>query len=363
MTEFTATVKNVNIRLATDDDKDLPWFDHTKLSALNTCPTWGMIRYVEQKAMPGAGRAMALEAGIAAHQVFSAVRLLDLLRYQKLEDHFHVAGLRLYGQYKWERMCERLTNDEDDFRRESLAFCLQAFYDSGFYDDPRDKRRTTANIEEACIAYIDNWSWGRRPVWVENVNDPESLVGIELPLTFVIEFQRFDGLTFAYNYRGRCDGLHWSSTQEGAHLELGENKTASRLDEAWRQSFVMSHQVTGYLVGTSLLCKQEITNARIHGMAIPLPRSYDFGGIVEEVVRREPHLFEAWMQWVWDTTRVYEKFKHDVDKATRFTHSCNRYFRPCSLIPYCASDDEERAQILTELVKDEWDPLEDKVRD
>jgi hypothetical protein len=42
-----------------------------------------------------------------------------------------------------------------------------------------------------------------------------------------------------------------------------------------------------------------------------------------------------------------------------FTHSCNRYFRPCSLIPFCASDREEQERIIAEMVTDEWSPLDD----
>ena len=354
-TNFSREVTAVNVRLATEADAGLKWFDHTTLTAINTCPVWGMVRYVKQLAMPGAGRAMALEAGIASHQVYSAVRLLDLLRFQERPDHFQQAGLRLYGETLWQRMLERL-GDADDFRRESLNFSLQALYDSGYYDDPRDKRRTMANIEEACIAYIDKWPWGRRPIWIEDDNDPRSLVGIELPLEFVIEFTTSEGEVYAYRYLGRCDGLHYTG-KDTDELELAENKTASRLDDAWQQSFLMSHQITGYLVGISLLCGRQVRRARVHGMAIPLPRTYDYGGIVEEPVTREEHQLSAWLQWVWDTTRIYEKFKDNVDGATRFTHSCNRYFRPCSMIPYCTADDEEREQIMSELVEETWKSL------
>jgi hypothetical protein len=92
-------------------------------------------------------------------------------------------------------------------------------------------------------------------------------------------------------------------------------------------------------------------------MAIPLPRSYDFGGIVNEFVTRTDQDFAHWFQWFWHTTRIYEQHKDDPNNAPRYTHSCNRYFRPCSFIPYCAATDEERAQIFDEMVDDEWNPL------
>ena len=53
-------------------------FDNTKLVALNTCPTWGIIRYEHHRTYLSGNRAMALEAGGAAHQAFAAVRLCDL---------------------------------------------------------------------------------------------------------------------------------------------------------------------------------------------------------------------------------------------------------------------------------------------
>ena len=66
---------SLETRMATDEDKHLPTYDHTKLSAINTCPTWGILRYTHHKKMPGSSRAMALDAGSAAHEAFSAVRL------------------------------------------------------------------------------------------------------------------------------------------------------------------------------------------------------------------------------------------------------------------------------------------------
>ncbi len=351
------TVKEVNVRLATPDDDDLMWFDHTKLSAINTCPTWGMIHSVKSLRIPGGGRAMALEAGSASHEFFAAVRMYDL--HSTHVEHFKVLGPKLYSDDTWTNMCRQLDSREDT-RTIGLNFCLEALYGSGFYDDPRDKRRTMSNIEESCIAYYDRWHWNKHPIYVADEDDPNCLVGIEIGMEFVIEFVCHDGTVQAYKYRGRLDGLHRDS--KGV-LMVQENKTASRLDQAWSMSFMMSHQVTGYCVGSALLTGEPCNKAVVMGMAIPLPRSYDYGGLLNEPVSRPPHLIAAWMQWVWDTTRVYEQFKDNPDAATRFTHSCNRYFRPCALLPYCASDDEEREVIMSEMEYAPWNPLDDKSKD
>ena len=45
-------------RLATEQDADLETYDHTKLSALNICPTWGVLRYGMHKKMSADGRAV-----------------------------------------------------------------------------------------------------------------------------------------------------------------------------------------------------------------------------------------------------------------------------------------------------------------
>src|SRR3954467_12133141 len=68
-----------NLRLTTADDMHLETFDHTKLSAVNVCPTWGILRYQMHKRMPGDGRSMALEAGSAMHECFSFIRLVSLV--------------------------------------------------------------------------------------------------------------------------------------------------------------------------------------------------------------------------------------------------------------------------------------------
>lgn len=354
-------VKSVNVRLATPEDDSLQRFSFSSLSAINVCPTWGMIHSVNNLVMPGAGRAMALEAGKASHEFYKAVRIYDLMHYQGWRVLAYNRGAKLFSENTWSNMCAHLESDEDQ-RTEGINFALQALYDSGFYDDPYDKRRTMTNIEEACIAYYDRWPWGKYPIWIEDESDPTSRVGIEIGFRLVIEFTLHDGTLISYLYRGLIDGLHRSPHRDN-HLFVEENKTASRLDKAWSMSFLMSHQVTGYCVAASLFAGEPCDNALVKGMAIPLPRGYDYGGLVDEPVTREPYLIGQWLQWVWDTTRVYEQFKDNPDAATRFTHSCNRYFRPCSLLPYCASDDEERTATYKEFEPGERSPLDDKTQD
>lgn len=351
-------VKSVHSRLATKEDDDIPWFDNTKLTAVNTCPTWGIVRHIHNRVVSGSGRAMALEAGAACHEVFAAARLYDLLIYQKLPDHFEYHGNRIFGE-RFDDLKQWLGKG-DDQRIEGQNFCLEALYTSGYHDDPYDKRRTLANLEQACLAYLDAWPWGVHPIWVSDAQEPTATIGIENGINIVITFSvydsRFDDV-FDHSYRlvGRVDGIHVHDDGIAIH----ENKTASRLNEAWSESFQMSHQVTGYMLAASLMTGQPITSAYVHGLAIPQPKYSDFGGIAREYVTRSTDAFAHWFNWFWYTTQTVEQYKDNWMDAPRFTHSCNRYFRPCSFLPLCAAPtDEERQDAYNEMVHDAWDPLE-----
>jgi hypothetical protein len=345
-------IASVGVRLSTEADMHLPAYDNTKLQAINTCPTWGILRYGMHKTMSKGARAMPLEMGSAAHDVFAAVRLWQLRTYQGHADIADFHGQRLFGNTRYQAMLSSVDGSEDE-RAQSMAFCLSCLETTGFYDDPSDRRRTMTNLEEACIAYIDRWDWNRMPVWVRDDTDPQSDVGIELPFDIVLSFVLENGESRLYRFIGKADGLHVRKDT----LYLHENKTASRLDEAWQQSFLLSSQVTGYCLALAVWAGQPIEHAEIFGMSVPLPRNYDFGGIVRESVTRYSHHFERWFDWFLHTVELERAYANNPFDAPKYTHSCNRYFRPCSMIPFCDSSDEEQRQIIGEMYEDEWSPL------
>lgn len=374
-------VKSVSVRLATPDDAHLFRYTNSNLVSMNTCPTLAIVKDQMQLGYAANARAMALEAGAAMHEMFAAVRLWQLWKHDLSEAgdieqtsfvssdivipslvQYH--GVRLFGSERWESMLEQApAASQEDERTQCLNFCLQALYSSGFYDDPSDGRRTMSNLEEAAIMYIDRWDFKRHPIWIRDINDPESDVGIEIKFDVVItyEFEDFRAddedsprPTASYLFSGTLDGLH---LRDG-HLVIGENKTASRLDEAWRQSFEMSSQITGYALAGTVFTQQPISKGVVWGLQIPLPKSYDYGGLIVEPFTRESFKTERWFDWFLYTVQQYERYQDDPHSAPKFTHSCNRYFRPCHLIPFCASDDEDQKQALTEMVH-----LEDRYED
>ena len=354
-------INSVSLRLATPDDAHLEAYDNTKLQAANTCPTWGILRYAMHKTYSTNSRAMALEAGSAHHEVYAALRLWQLLHYDTKElqhryDLFHYHGARLFGKVRFDEMLDTIKAEEDE-RTNCLNFCLQALYNSGFYDDPSDNRRTMSNLEEAAIMYIDRWNFNKHPIWIRDRDDPHSDVGIEIAFEVVITFDTDSGKR-QYRFAGKLDGLH-ENPGKGTII-VGENKTAARMDEAWRMSFEMSSQVTGYMLAASVFTGQPIDAGIVYGVQIPLPRNYDISGLVTEHVSRKPYHFARWFDWFLHTVEIYEAYANDPIHAPKYTHSCNRYFRPCAFIPFCTSDDDEQQRHIDEMDTAEWSPLHDK---
>jgi hypothetical protein len=348
-----------NFRIATKEDAHLETYDHTKLSAINTCPTWGILRYQMHKHMPMQGRAMALEAGSAMHECFAFVRLVSLMQQYEGRPEFQDKlwkhhGTRLFGEERLGFIDQTIEQSSDviDVAKTGSLAVLET---SGFFDDPRDKRRTLSNMEECIYAYVNRWRWDH-PVWIRNKDDPTSDVGIEIPFDLAVDI----GGELVFRLTGRIDGIHYNTRGE---LCIHDNKTASRLGDAWSQSFMLSHQITGYCVAASAFSMQPIHRAEILGLAIPLPRTYDFGGYVREVVTRHNYHYTRWIAWLVHTIGLARQYKDNPYDAPKYTHSCNRYFRPCSMIPFCDADDEEQHKIVGEMEYEEWSPLDKPILD
>ena len=347
-----------SFRLATEQDAHLETYDHTKLSAINTCVTWGVLRYGMHKRMETAGRALALEAGHAMHECFALVRLISLIQqfdgnYAFQDQVWNYHGTRLFGAERLE-LIDNTIQDASDCVEVAKRGCVAVLDTSGFYDDPRDNRRTLSNMEECIYAYINRWKWDH-PVWMRDYKDATSDIGIEIPFDLVVDIE--GDLRLQFRLTGRIDGIHFNGRNE---LTIHDNKTASRLNDAWSQSFLLSHQVTGYCVAASTFTQHAVNNAEVLGLAIPLPKTYDFGGYVRETVSRRDYHYTRWVDWLVHTVNMARQYDNDPYNAPKYTHSCNRYFRPCSFIPFCDADPDEQRVIVREMVTDEWSPLEGK---
>lgn len=390
------TIQSVQFRMATEHDAGLPAYDNTALEAYNTCNTYGTIRYGMHLRPQTYGRAMALEAGSAMHEVFMWVRLCTLCLSDAPGELIDYHMARLFGD-RAELIWEQATSTDHVLHcKEGAVAVLET---SGFYDDPRDKKRTLANLEECAFAYIDKWDWSK-PVWVRDPSDPCSDVGIEIPFDLVVttthtrvesidtaiaDYKRMraqftnvpmseteegvirehlerDTVSTQRRFIGKIDGIHVHGALEGfgGVPMLHENKTASRLNDAWSMSFRLRSQVTGYCVAASVFTEQPVRDAMIHGLSIPLPRSYDMGGVITEHVTRQDFHINDWIAWFVATAEGFERDKDSPYDALRFTHSCSRYFSPCVFVPWCDSERDEQEVMLSEMVTDEWSPLDKK---
>jgi hypothetical protein len=313
-----------------------------------------MIRYVEHKKFESNARSMALEAGTALHEVFAFVRVVTLAQQlsdqgkdkefiNKFMDH---NGIRLFGAKRWDDIVQLSPENEDIITR-TKHDAINVLETGGFHDDMYDKRRTLTNLEEAALYYIDRWDWKPR-VWSRDYNDPCSDVGIEIAFDIVVECE---GVA-PFRFTGKLDGIR----ERPNGLRIEDNKTASRLNDAWEQSFDTSHQLTGYCAAASVFTGQQVRNAEAIGLAIPVPRS-EFSGYMRASVTRGDHSFTRWLWWMLHTVGEIRNYIGRPLDAPMFTHSCNRYFRPCTFVPLCAADDDERARIYDEFIIQEWSPL------
>lgn len=296
---------------------------------------------------------MALEAGRLMHDVFAAVRIWQLEHRQRLERHAKVTAERIFGSRRW-ASCVKNVKAKDD-RDNLLELCFNVLHTAGWENDPKDKNRTMANFELSTIDYVDerlghmdNW-----PIYVENGRDPYSMVGIEQVFDVVVEFA--DGALI--RYIGTVDGLVIKLPQK-IHC-LDENKSANRLGDGWRAGFEMSHQITGYCAAGSVVFGFPIEHSRVTGVKIG--RGED--PYTLEPIARDAEFVANWASWLYHTARIFETFKDNYEGAQRYTHSCSRYYRPCSLIPFCSDTVEGRRAQWQSMIPNDLSPSEEAILD
>lgn len=342
-------------------EQGVQFYDYTKLTAIDTCPTWGVLRYGLHKTetiLTEGGRNMAVECGKTCHEYFAAIRMWTLL--QRIEnpgdlmvdaEHIHAHGKKLFGEARWASMLS-MPQDSDPVNNAQI-FAAEALHTSGYYDDPKDRKRTMANMEVACHVYATRYFQSTLPVFVKG-----DKIGVEIP--FVLEVTRkVNGINPNYEdetayYCGRIDGVH----QYGDTIAVGENKTASRISDVWRMAFAISNQVTGYTIAASEIFNEDVTHAIVMGTQIPLPVKEPFNGISFELCTRTLSDRVRWCEWFFDGVRSYQEHLPDPTRAPRYPHSCNRFFSACQFIPFCALPREEQAQAIEAMRVDEWSPLD-----
>lgn len=299
---------------------------------------------------------MALEAGTVMHEVFAAVRIWQLEWVQELPKHALAVASRIFDKARWKACLKECTADPMEDQREhlmELAFAI--LHSSEFEDNPLDSVRTIQSMELASIQYIDeqfgkmmNW-----PIYVEDLINPNSRVGIEQVFDVVLLYE--DGKQ--YRYIGTVDGLVHQTHHEHRRYYLDENKTANRLDSGWRAMFDMSHQITGYCAAAGLVFGFPIEHSRVTGVKIK-PTNKGEDTYVLEPLKRNKDTLANFARWFRHTVEIYEMYKDNYEEAPRYTHSCNRYFRPCALQSFCCDTAEGRKEQWGQMVPASMTPSE-----
>lgn len=346
-------------------DKTLPWVDYSTMSAVNTCPRWGLIHNWHGKHLPsGVERVLPLEAGRAMHDVFACVRLFDLLEHMKKLNEseekmqaVHDYAIKLFGEEtgaRWGEACMYYYTDEDNETR-CMQMCLSLLESSGYHDDPKDTKRTQANLESAAIAYVQRYPLGR---FIPICNKDCTMIGVEVPFDVTLHDKLDQPLI---RFIGRVDAVCVDTMRPSMGApEVHENKTGSRIDTVWSSSFDTSNQVTGYCVAMSCILGYDIRNVMMWGLQIPVPKASSYtDGIMRYPTTRNDESFFEWQQWVEHTLRQIDLYEADPTNAPMYTHSCSRYFRSCALIPLCTETAERRKHIFdNEMTTERWSPLD-----
>lgn len=339
------------IRLATAEDFEsgMQVYSHSISTAIQTCPKWGIIRYLKGLYFKTEYRAMALEAGSLVHEVFAGIRIWQLYREQGLAQHAVYTGERLFPNG---RFAECWIDKDDDPQNEIEQFIFNIIHTNEFEDDPRDKFRTLSNLEETSLRFIDEMrkTMDRNHVWVADENDPTAPVGIECSIAIVVDEE--------FIYIGTIDGVSYQPHLNSHRLE--ELKTASRLDEAFRRKFEIDHQPTGYMAMAELAYGLSINKGRVIGIKPKQTKSNEDYISFEEI--RDDTKKWQWLQSLRFSHRIAMEHIDDPLNAPMFTHSCNRYFRPCGFVDLCAGDEEDQAYIFEGMEPAPLSPSQEEIQ-
>jgi hypothetical protein len=102
-------------------------------------------------------------------------------------------------------------------------------------------------------------------------------------------------------------------------------------------------------------------HARVYGVKIK--PTYKGEDVVIESVDRNNESIAHWAHWVRVCVDTFDMYKDEYEYAPRFTHACNRFFRPCSLIPFCADTPQGRKEQFEQMVDASMSPSERAIED
>lgn len=346
----------------------MPYVTSSLVEAVNTCPKWGIIHSVQHKRFVTGFRQMALEAGSLMHEVFSALNLWHIAANQHLPYHADYHGRQLFGTDRWNALSftKLVTASETnpEAALDSLAYAVIATSD--FYDDPNDKNRTIANLNHAAseLVYYFLKNHVRFNIYVADKDDPRKPIGIEQSLDVVFDCwtevtaNGSSVLIIPLRFIGLIDTVYQNPITN--LVTLGEYKTTSSMSDGWREAFKTRHQISAYQGALGAYFDNVSWDTILTGSNIPVRKTTP--PLDHFIVNRDPQFVISFLQTALHSMQIINTYRDsDAIYAPMFTHSCNRYFRPCSLIDLCSSEITDQ-QIMHEqmVITEELSPSEMK---
>lgn len=346
----------------------MPYLTSSMVEAVNTCPRWGIIHNVLGKRFVIGYRQMALEAGSLMHDVFACLNLFQVGLWQNLPEHMHFHAELLFGKERWQYIWKEACKGKDTIAVDDITAFERAIFacigSSEFYDDPNDKNRTVSNLEHCSLELLQYYliNLVDLPIYIADKKDASKPIGIEMSLDAVFELRDWEA-AFDHDLEipnepelktyqtVRCIGLADVVYQnpETKAISLGEYKTSSSMNDAWRMAFDTRHQITLY---NALLQAhfgyQQSFNTILIGSAIPV-RSTSIPVQHFQVDRDQENVHELLRTFIF-TQGLINIYKERPLQTPMFTHSCNRYFRPCSMLDLCVAAKEDQYVMLDAMI-------------
>ena len=163
-----------NIEVVDNIENNDKGYDFSMLNAISTCPFYGITRFIHNKVFDDSARNMALECGDLCHKCFAAYRALSVYYRGKAENK---DTLKQIGYNYLVNLFKETVNNELDYeqlmvivydllqeaeQKNTLLAKYTLFSDwivdnSGYYEDPEDKKRTISNIKESLLSYRNSF--------------------------------------------------------------------------------------------------------------------------------------------------------------------------------------------------------------
>ena len=324
----------------------MPYITSSMMEAVNTCVKWGVIHNVLNRRFVTGYRQMALEAGSLMHEVFSVLNLYQLGVIQGLSDHMNHHGAVILGEDRWNFIINCVENLKGDQQLVCETLALQTIATSDFYDDPNDRNRTTANLEHVAIELVAYWlmRFQNFNIYVEDTADPTKPVGLEMSLDVVFTIKAY-GTNYNVRFIGLADALY--QNHDTRVVTLGEYKTSSSMNDAWERAFETRHQITGYNAALKAYFPNVAGNTILLGSAVPVPRTKT--RVQHFSVPRDDDHTKQFLNTILFTMGLIESYRDTPLTAPMFTHSCNRYFRPCAFLDLCSASLEDQFVMLEQM--------------